>query len=159
MVGPLRSFLPALAEHEVKYVVIGGVATVLHGASLMTQDLDIVAEFSHGNLVKIANALVPFDPHHRITSSVMPFSIANEADSVRWKNLYLKTDVGIIDILSEVKGLGGFEECSKASEPIEVDDITFRMLSIDALITAKEAVGRDKDIAAVRELKVIRATR
>jgi hypothetical protein len=148
-----------LAEHEVDYVIIGGVAAVLHGASLMTQDLDIVADFTYSNLTKLEAALKPFDPHHRITNRDFPFSLSGEADALRWRNLYLKTTAGVIDVLSDVKGIGDFAACLKVSEKFTVDGIPFQMLTIDSLIQAKSAVGRDKDLKAVSELEVIRAAR
>lgn len=41
MVTDFEQLLRALAEHDVAFVIIGGVALVLHGSARVTQDLDI----------------------------------------------------------------------------------------------------------------------
>ena len=72
-----------------------------------------------------------------------------------FKNLYLDTDLGHLDCLSEIQGLGGYEQVKRASVSIEVEGRRFRVLSIDALITAKEALNRPRDREAVRQLKAL----
>lgn len=64
-----------------------------------------------------------------------------------------------IDLLGEVKGIGGFEEFRKNSEPILIGGSEIRVLTRDALIVAKRAMGRPRDLHAVPELEVIRERR
>ncbi|MCH9685104.1 MAG: hypothetical protein K0V04_26945 [Deltaproteobacteria bacterium] len=52
----LEGLLRALAEHEVSFIVVGGVAAVLHGAPTTTFDLDIVPEQSEANLDRTRSA-------------------------------------------------------------------------------------------------------
>ena len=49
--------LQALGEFNVRDLVVGGLGTILHGSSLATKDLDIVADTDRGNLERLANAL------------------------------------------------------------------------------------------------------
>jgi hypothetical protein len=58
--------------------------------------------------------------------------------------------------LSEVTGIGDYEAVLKNSIPHETAYGDFRMLHIDALIAAKEAVGRERDLMAVRLLRAIK---
>jgi hypothetical protein len=73
-----------------------------------------------------------------------------------FKNLYLDTDLGHLDCFSEIQGLGGFAQVKQASMPIEVEGLELRVLTVDALIQAKEALHRPRDREALRQLKAIR---
>jgi len=55
-----------------------------------------------------------------------------------------------------VKGLGDYHACLAVSEPIALENATLRVLTLDALITAKRAMGRPRDLHAVLELEAIR---
>jgi predicted nucleotidyltransferase len=61
-----------------------------------------------------------------------------------------------LDCLGEIKGIGGYAECLRRSEPIEIDGQEVRVLTLDALIEAKRAMGRPRDLHAVLELEAIR---
>ena len=75
------------------------------------------------------------------------------------RNLCLETDHGVIDILSSVLGVGDFDRLIKHAEELEVDGRIYRFISLEDLITAKEAIGREKDLLAVKELRAIAAKR
>ena len=72
------------------------------------------------------------------------------------KNLYLKTDLGIVDCLGEVLGVGNFDEVFKSSVEVELPYGKCRILDIEALIRAKEAMNRDHDRITVKFLKEIK---
>ena len=73
------------------------------------------------------------------------------------KNLYLKTDLGVVDCLGEVLGVGNFDEVFKNSVEVELPYGKCRILDIDALIRAKEAMNRNHDKITVMLLKKIKA--
>ena len=75
------------------------------------------------------------------------------------QNLYLRTDAGIIDILSYILGVGDFERLKTKAEDFEIDGRVYHVISLDDLIVAKEAMGREKDLLAAKELKAIAAER
>ena len=75
------------------------------------------------------------------------------------KNIYLETDVGVVDILSSVLGVGDFERIKSKAEKLEVDGRTVLVIALGDLIAAKEAMGRDKDRMTAIELRVIEAKR
>jgi predicted nucleotidyltransferase len=93
-----------------------------------------------------------------MTPDRLPFT-RQQAEQGGWKNLYLATDIGQLDLLGEVKGIGRYEECLKHSEPVEIDGAQVRVLTLDALIVSKRAMGRPRDLHAVLELEVIRERR
>ena len=150
-----KMLLQRLMEQKVEFVVIGGVCGVLHGAGLITYDLDICCRFSRGNLRKIETAVKDLHPRHRLTANKLPLELTDEfCDSL--KNIYLTTDLGILDCLGEVAGLGNYEQVLKHSVAHKMSYGEFPILSLDALITAKEAAGREKDLYAVRLLRAIK---
>jgi hypothetical protein len=70
--------------------------------------------------------------------------------------LYLQTDLGKLDCLGEIAGVGDFDATLKQSVAANFSYGQFRMLNIDALIASKTALGREKDLEAVRLLRAIR---
>ena len=72
------------------------------------------------------------------------------------KNLYLQTDLGKLDCIGEVSGVGHFEAVLQRSEIASFTYGTFRFLNLDALIASKKAAGREHDLAALRQLLAIR---
>ncbi len=147
-----------LSDYQVGFVVAGGLATILQGAALMTRDVDVACDMSPENLSRAWQALEDLHPVHRMTPARLPFT-REQAESGTLRNLYLATDLGQIDLLGEIKGIGPFEECLKNSEPVAMGGMEIRVLTLDALIIAKRAMGRPKDLHAVLELEVIRERR
>lgn len=147
-----------LADCDVGFVVAGGLAAILHGAAIMTRDVDVACDMSPENLLRVWRALADLHPVHRLTPDRLPFTL-RQAERGELNNLYLATDLGQLDLLGEVKGIGGFAECLGNSEPILIGGSEIRVLTLDALILAKRAMGRPRDLHAVLELEVIRDRR
>lgn len=145
--------LRALADHKVDFVIVGGIAANFHGSALATFDCDVAVDLDSGNLRKIAKALAGLSPTFRGKMPPIPF---DESMALKggWKNIYLDTNAGILDCLGDIKGLGGYEICRKNSVEVELGDFLVRFLSREALITAKKAMGRPKDLLTVAHLEV-----
>jgi len=133
---------------------VGGFAVVVHGASMTTRDLDVCCRFDEANLLRLGAAVSDLHPVHRMRPD-LPLVLTSELCAT-YKNLYLKTDLGVLDCLSEIRGLGNFDEVLKHSVVAELPFGECRVLDIDALIRAKEAMNRDHDKLAVTQLKAIR---
>ena len=84
----------------------------------VTQDVDICCDFSAGNLLALQQALSGLHPVHRMSPSRKEFHLS-EQDCAQFKNLYLDTNIGQLDCVSEVEGLGRYKEVAEASEVIE----------------------------------------
>ena len=149
-----KALLTRLHEHGVEFVIIGGVCSVLHGVPLVTFDLDVCCPFSPENLHRLEAAVNDLHPYHRLTPEKLPLQLSDEL-LARLKNLYLQTDLGKLDCLSEVLGIGNYQAVRKSSMPHLTSHGEFHMLSLNALIIAKEAAGRERDLAAVRFLRAI----
>ncbi|HUG09646.1 MAG TPA: nucleotidyltransferase [Opitutaceae bacterium] len=154
----LRLLLQRLADAGLEFVVIGGFAGVLHGSSYVTRDLDICAVMSPENFAKLRQALSDLNPVHRMTPKKLSF-LHHPGDDSRLLNVHLETDAGAVDVLGDVLGIGAYEELVQNSIEIPLFGRTCRVISLEALIKAKEAVGREKDLLVAKELQAIAAKR
>ena len=152
----LTDILGLLVKYDVDFVVVGGYAVAAYGSSLVTQDVDICCDFSSENLMRLQEALSDRNPVHRMTPKRLPLILTPEKCR-GLKNLYLDTDVGQVDCLGSVLGIGDFSVVKQHSISVEIDDFECRLIDLDTLIEAKKAMGRPRDLAAVQELEAIRA--
>jgi hypothetical protein len=142
----------ALVDTGVEFVIIGGWAAILHGSSYITQDLDICYSRRRENLKHLAAALAPFHPRLRDLPPDLPFVW----DDVTLRNgtvFTLSTDLGKIDLLAEVSGVGGFEEVRANAVLMPGFEREVWTLDLPALIRAKRAAGRPKDLMLLPELE------
>jgi hypothetical protein len=150
-----QALLMRLKDSGLDFVVIGGVCVVYHGAQMATYDLDICCPFGEENVLKIESAVKDLHPAHRLTANKLPLEMTRDAFG-DLKNIYLQTDLGKLDCLGEVAGVGNFSDVKKQSIVASLSYGEFLFLNIDALIAAKMAVGREHDLAAVRRLLAIK---
>jgi predicted nucleotidyltransferase len=154
----LHALLHRLADAKIEFVIVGGFAGVLHGSSLVTNDLDICAVLSPETIDKLRTALADLHPAHRITHKKLSF-VDNPPRGTSVTNLYLETDGGILDVLSSIKGVGNFDRLRQNAINVTLFGRICPLISLEDLIAAKEAVGREKDLLAVKELRAIAAKR
>ena len=154
----LKDLVLRLDEHGCRFVIVGGFCAVSLGSSLITRDVDVACDLAPENLVRIWQALEELTPIHRMTADRRPFT-REQAESGGLRNLYLATALGQLNLLGEVKGIGDFDACLEHSEPILIGTAEIRALTLDALIVAKRAMGRPRDLHAVLELEAIREQR
>ena len=110
--------------------------------------------FSKENLSRLEKALEGLNPIHRETPQKLPFSVA--ADFPRGvKNLYLRTDLGALDCLGQITGVGDFAEVNQQSVLVELPIGPCKILSLSALIQAKGALDRTQDKVALVHLREI----
>jgi len=145
------SLLSTLTEADVDFVVIGGFAGAMYGCTLVTQDVDICCDFSAENLLKLQQALKDLNPVHRMTPNKKKLELTEE-NCKGLKNLYLDTDLGQLDCLSFIQGVGDHETVKKNSTTVK----QFKVLNIDALIESKKALNRSHDKEAVIQLQYIK---
>lgn len=147
-----------LIREKVDFVLVGGLAAVAHGSSMTTQDIDVCCDFSTTNLLRLQSALAATHPVHRMTPRRVPLKLT-EKNCGGLKNLYLDTDIGQLDCLGSILGIGDYQAVERCSETIELDGLPCRILRIDALVAAKKALGRPKDLQTIQQLEVIQRER
>jgi hypothetical protein len=153
-----QGLIKRLAENEVQFVIVGGFAAVLHGSSVMTEDLDLCVSFEKNNIQRLLNALGDIHPVHRLIGETRPIVESSERLST-FRNLYLKTDLGYLDILSELPEVGSYEEISCAAVVIDLFDTKCRLLDVDTLMKAKAKMKRSKDKETIIQLKALKERR
>ncbi len=158
MTPDFSQLLAKLADSGFEFVIVGGYAAVAHGSAQVTRDIDICAVLTGENVETLRRVLAEWTPRHRMTSQRLSFLDVPPAGTPL-QNLYLQTDVGVIDILSSILGVGDFERLKSRAERLEVDGRIHWLISLEDLIAAKEAIGREKDLLVVKELRAIAAKR
>ncbi len=150
--------LTSLADSGIRFVVLGGIAAVLHGSDYRTRDVDIAYSRDDGNLKRLADFLDPLGVRLRGVKDTVPF----RPDALTLKsgsNFTFETNMGQLDLLGHVPGLGDFREVEAASIEMEVEGRKIRVLDIPGLIAAKKAAGRAKDLLMIPELDALLAIR
>jgi len=154
-VTDVQRLLDALTAAGVHFVVVGGVALVLRGSSRVTLDLDLCYSRDRANLRRLAAALAPFHPRLRGAPPELPF-LWDERTLASGLNFTLATDLGDIDILGEIAGVGGYAQVAAGSSELCVGEARILVMDLDALERAKRAAGRARDLLDLAEIAEIR---
>ncbi|MHC5116969.1 MAG: hypothetical protein ACYSQY_07880 [Planctomycetota bacterium] len=147
--------LTRLVKADVRFVLIGGYACIVHGGTQTTEDVDVCCDFAPDNLLRLQQAVTDINPVHRMTPQRLPLSLTAE-NCHNLKNLYLDTDLGQLDCISTVQGLGDFCQVEKMCDTIDAEQTQLKVLNRDALIQSKKAMDRPHDREAVRQLEAIK---
>jgi hypothetical protein len=150
----LESLLGRLIERQLPFVIVGGYAAMAHGVTLVTQDIDVCIEFTPDKLFQLRDAVADLHPVHRMTPQRLPLVIDN-SNVGALKNLYLDTDWGSLDCLSEVKGIGKYDAVLEFAQNVMLPAGRCAILNIDGLIKAKEAMNRTHDQLTILQLRAI----
>ena len=151
----LNRLLQRLISADIEFVVVGGFAAVLHGSSALTRDLDVCAVLSPANIEKLRQAFAELHPVHRMTTQRWSF-LEHPAPGVVLNNLYLQTDLGALDLLGAITGVGDFEAVRQRAVEVDLLGHRVRVIGLDDLILAKETLARPKDRMVALELRALR---
>ena len=152
-----RRMLRVLAEHRAEFVVIGGLAAVLHGAPHTTVDLDVCPRPGEANLRRLASALTALGARLPTgTGDLLPFR-CDAAFLAGVSVLNTTTRAGDLDVCAVPSGTGGYADLRRSAELVELHDegtpITVRVAALADVVRSKEAAGREKDRAALHVLR------
>ena len=151
----LKALLKLLLEFDIDFVLIGGFAGVVHGSTLVTRDLDICAAITEEQVAKLRIALKDLHPRHRMNPNAKHSFLEYPKDIRGINNIYLETDLGILDILSQTQPAGSFMEIKGRSAEISLYGYKCRVISVEDLILVKDAMKRPKDLQMAQELRLI----
>ena len=150
-----RQTLEYLMSAGVDFIIVGGVAASLHGSSHATFDLDICYSRESASLEKLGKALIAINARLRNAPPGLPFK--PDAETLRrGLNFTFETDLGTLDLLGEIAGVGTFAQAVSGAEKVDLFSVTYRVLSLPQLIAAKRAAGRTKDLLVLPELEALR---
>jgi hypothetical protein len=147
-----RRILELLEQHGVAYVVVGGVAAVLQGAPVTTFDIDALVKVDAANADRLLAALAALEARYREHDrEIRP----TREDVLAGGHLLLMTNSGPLDVLGFIGQGKRYEDVADAAATLDVGGLRVRVLSLEALIENKRALGRDKDQAALRLLETV----
>lgn len=161
MKNQLLDLVKSLSQNDVKYVVCGGIACVLHGVERNTYDVDISLDMNHANIMKIIEIAKKFNLQPRI-----PEPIENLLDETKRNNWIQNKGAIVYTLVAQdsplqmdvfLKYPKTYDELARKADNVIIDGIKIPVSSIDDLILAKNAVSpmRDKDRTDILELKKI----
>ena len=146
--------LRALTERGVDFVVVGGIAAVLHGSPRVTLDLDICFATDAANLDALGDVLMGLNPVLKGVEDPVPF-VPDAATLRRVELLTMRTDAGDLDVLVRPSGSPPYDELRQRADRYDVGGFLVLVASIEDLLTMKRSAGRPKDLADVAELETI----
>jgi hypothetical protein len=144
--------LAALAEGEVDFVVIGGIAGGAHGSAYPTYDLDVAYARDPDNLERLARVLRAIGATLRGAPADLPLQLDAKM-LAEGGNFTFDTQYGPLDILPE--GAVAYDRLRADSVVISVASRQLRVASLDHLIAMKEAAGRTKDKLMAMEYRTL----
>ena len=140
-----------LNEHQVRWVLVGGMALILHGGHHVTTDCDLAFEKMQANLesMKVALERLGARPQRAPEEGEFPldFSI------LMAPFMHLKSEVGDIDLINRLPGIDSFNGLYDRAVEVEIMGEMVRVASIEDLIAMKSTSDRPKDRQHVEELK------
>ena len=146
----LINFWTSLNKYEVKYIMIGGVATNLHGYQRSTDDIDVWIDDTMENRTKFRLALKEY-------SHVDYFMLETLQIVPGWTNFNLNNGTKL-DLMVSVKGLEKlpFDEYRSLAAIADLGAVKVPFLHINHLIDSKKAANRPKDQTDVIYLEKIK---
>lgn len=131
--------LHTLARHNVEFVVVGGVAAQIHGWQAATVDLDIAVAREEDNVERLNRALA---------------EVGAGPQSVGQFGSAFSTRYGRLEIVARAHGIGQYAHWLARAEKHELaDGLTVMVAAADDILRSKEAAGREKDLAALEQMK------
>ncbi len=154
-----RAVFDALDRHGVRYVLIGGMAAILHGAPHVTTDVDVVPQDARENLERLSEVLQELHARIRVPGEPngVPFDHSSES-LARVRVWNLQTDVGDLDITFEPSGTRGFEDLRRDAIVMHLRSGAVTVASLADVVRSKEAADRPRDRAALPGLRALLTT-
>jgi predicted nucleotidyltransferase len=150
--------LRRLVERGVDFVVIGGIAAVLHGSARNTFDLDICFAPDDVNLVALGDVLTALGARLKGVEEHAPF-VPDARTLGQIELLTLVTALGELDVLARPPGAPTYAELRRNADRHDLGGFNVSVASIDDLIAMKQAAGRPKDLLDIEELDAIKRLR
>lgn len=151
-----RTLLVALAEADLRFVIIGGHAVAAHGYERATRDVDIVFSTDPENCERFAELLHRLDASVRMADLPAPGGSITGGWLARGGHFVFATVHGLLDALSWIAGLDHAALESRALTTELTDGTQLRVCGYDDLVAMKRVADRPRDREDLRELEALR---
>ena len=148
----LLEILRKLEERKTHFIIVGGVAAVLNGAPVQTFDIDLVYSTSPENIERLLSVLASLDAVFRIQPERRLKPTASHLSGKGHLNLL--TSSGPLDLLGSVGRNLAYEDLLSHCLDMNIGEgLRVKVLDLETLISIKEELGSDKDIAVLPILR------
>lgn len=145
--------LRVLVEHQVDFILIGGLGAVVHGSPYATVDVDIVPRRERANLDLLSNALRALGARVYVSSTrTLQFEHdgASLSDATVWN---LATTLGGLDITFAPAGTTGYSDLAERARGIDIGGVVVTVAALEDIVRSKEAANREKDKVVLPALR------
>lgn len=144
--------LRRLAEADVEFVVVGGLALNAWGVVRGTKDVDVVIATDSTNIKRVAEVAVAAGGRVQQGEALLgsPFSIA--AALASGKQVAVETDIGRLDVVQGLEGVPSFGDLRSRAVEAEILGSKVWVCSREDLRAMKRAAGRTRDVADIEDL-------
>ena len=147
-----------------RYVVVGGLATVLHGYARLTADVDLIVDLAPQPARRLVEALVDLGLSPRAPVDAVDF--ADPARRERWADEKGMQVFSLVDGANPMRAVDlfvrspiDFELLWSRAQVMPLESTEVRVASLDDLIALKQLAGRPQDVDDIRQLEQIRRRR
>ena len=150
----------ALNDEKVQYIIVGGLATVLHGYARFTADIDLVINLNQAEAEKAIKVITSLGLKPRAPVDPMQFTDENIRESwVNDKNMLVfsffdpNNPLMVLDVF--IREPFPFDEMIQRAVHMNLGELTVPVCAINDLIEMKRKAGRPKDLEDIKYLESV----
>lgn len=144
--------LRRLAEANVEFVVVGGLALNAWGVIRGTKDVDVVIATDPGNLKRVADLVVAVGGHVQQGEAMLDSAFSIAAALATGEQVAIETHLGRLDVVQGLDGVPSFQELRSRAGEAEILGSTVWVCSREDLKAMKKSAGRTRDLADLEDL-------
>jgi len=144
--------LRRLAEADVEFVVVGGLALNAWGVVRGTKDVDVVIATDSGNIKRVAAVAVAAGGHVQQGEALLGTPVSIAAALADGHQVAIETDLGRLDVVQGLDGVPSFGDLRSRAAETEILGSKVWVCSRDDLRAMKRAAGRTRDLADIEDL-------
>jgi predicted nucleotidyltransferase len=144
--------LRRLAEAQVRFVLVGGLAVNAWGVVRGTKDVDIAVDPDSDNLTRIAEVAAGANGRVQRADAIAGSRFSIAALLVSGERVLIETNLGPLDVIQGLDGVPPYEQLRSRAVDVNIAGVTVPVCSLEDLRTMKRAAGRTRDLADLEDL-------
>lgn len=158
-----RPLFDALVRHEVRFIIVGGIAERLLGSPRTTEDFDICPETSRANLERLAAMLNEVEaiwrPQGMEETGFPPVEPWTARSFSSQTSLSLLTRFGTFDIWPRPDGTDGYPDLVRKAVDVQIGAHPAKAVHLEDSIRIKRAIGGTKYLSHLPLLREVQEQR